>query len=323
MPKTKVAWGLRRHGPHILGSARKYPLGPWLSNEDLASPTSAKARFLGPWNWSCHCGRGIRMQLFKTISQVGPNRALWRTQQVLAAVVQRRYLRSTSSSWQSAAIFQTNWQSGTTHRTLDSSGICRIFPGAANISIIQTPNCLRRRASLQACAFAELYHRILQLRKRMWIDTNCDQRVLRLSDFVRPVPSWTVYSNRNPEAKLHRRPQTAFLISLTILTSNHVPCQKFSREQNGDWGISLRIMVDLDLCAKELEGREREIKGDKHRNYDGTSSFSLNELRTPSAEAVWGKRTAGHEKKTRTKDNFANFLHFKWISVSHIWLVPR
>ena len=35
---------------------------------------------------------------------------------------------------------------------------------------------------------------------------------------------------------------------------------------------SLRIMVGLDLCARELKGEQRAPKGDKPRNHDGTGS---------------------------------------------------
>ena len=45
----------------------------------------------------------------------------------------------------------------------------------------------------------------------------------------------------------------------------------------------LEIMLELD----PVEGRQRETKGHKFGNHDGTNCFSLNELRTPSAEAVW------------------------------------
>ena len=38
-----------------------------------------------------------------------------------------------------------------------------------------------------------------------------------------------------------------------------------------------------------VEGRQRETNGDRPGNHVGTKSVSLQELRTPSAEAVWGK----------------------------------
>ena len=38
-----------------------------------------------------------------------------------------------------------------------------------------------------------------------------------------------------------------------------------------------------------VEGRQRETKEDRLGNHVVTKSVSLQELRTPSAEAVWGK----------------------------------
>ena len=43
-----------------------------------------------------------------------------------------------------------------------------------------------------------------------------------------------------------------------------------------------------------VEGRQRETKEDKSGKHVVTKSVSLQELRTPSAEAVWGK---GFKKK--------------------------
>ena len=53
---------------------------------------------------------------------------------------------------------------------------------------------------------------------------------------------------------------------------------------------SLEITTELG----PVEGRQRERKGHKPGNHDGTNFFSLNELRTPSAEAVWGKTLLFH-----------------------------
>ena len=47
---------------------------------------------------------------------------------------------------------------------------------------------------------------------------------------------------------------------------------------------NLEIITELH----PVEGRQRETKADKPGNHVGTKSFSLQELRTPSAEAVWG-----------------------------------
>ena len=55
------------------------------------------------------------------------------------------------------------------------------------------------------------------------------------------------------------------------------------RETNGD---RPGIMLEQD----PVEGRQRETKEDRSGNHVGTKSVSLQELRTPSAEAVWGKR---------------------------------
>ena len=53
-------------------------------------------------------------------------------------------------------------------------------------------------------------------------------------------------------------------------------------------------MMELDPCPKKLQGKlvgtQREKKRDKFPNHAGTNSFSSNELRTQSANAVWGKR---------------------------------
>ena len=83
--------------------------------------------------------------------------------------------------------------------------------------------------------------------------------------------------------KLHQhRPQTAFLIRFIFETSNHVPCRKFSREQEE---ANLRIVVDLDLCAGELEGVQTEPKKNKPRNHDGTGS-SRRETKGDSLEIM-------------------------------------
>ena len=49
---------------------------------------------------------------------------------------------------------------------------------------------------------------------------------------------------------------------------------------------------ELEIMTKQdpLEGRQRETKEDRPGNHVVTKSVSLQELRTPSAEAVWGKK---------------------------------
>ena len=49
--------------------------------------------------------------------------------------------------------------------------------------------------------------------------------------------------------------------------------------------------TNLQIMTKQdpVEGRRMETKEDKHRNHVVTKSVSSQELRTPSAEAVWGK----------------------------------
>ena len=54
-------------------------------------------------------------------------------------------------------------------------------------------------------------------------------------------------------------------------------------ETNGD---RPGIMLEQD----PVEGRQRETNGDRPGNHVGTKSVSLQELRTPSAEAVWGEK---------------------------------
>ena len=49
---------------------------------------------------------------------------------------------------------------------------------------------------------------------------------------------------------------------------------------------------ETNLEIMTVEGRQRETKEDKPGNHFVTKSVSLQELRTPSAEAVWGKKTA-------------------------------
>ena len=64
------------------------------------------------------------------------------------------------------------------------------------------------------------------------------------------------------KGKLHQhRPQTAFLVSLTILASNHVPCQKNSA------GNRMETTLDLNLPPGELEGRQREPKGEASKSW--------------------------------------------------------
>ena len=48
--------------------------------------------------------------------------------------------------------------------------------------------------------------------------------------------------------------------------------------------------TNLEFMTKQdpVEGRQRETKEDKPGNHVVTKSVSLQELRTPSAEAVWG-----------------------------------
>ena len=50
--------------------------------------------------------------------------------------------------------------------------------------------------------------------------------------------------------------------------------------------------TNLEIMTKQdpVEGRQRETKEDRPGNHVVTKSVSLQELRTPSAEAVWGKR---------------------------------
>ena len=69
------------------------------------------------------------------------------------------------------------------------------------------------------------------------------------------------------EKLLHQhRPQTAFLISLTILTSNHVPCQKFSRKHNGDkppnYGGFGSLCQGIRRGTKGAKGRQASKSGD-------------------------------------------------------------
>ena len=49
--------------------------------------------------------------------------------------------------------------------------------------------------------------------------------------------------------------------------------------------------TNLEITTKQdpVEGRQRETKEDRPGNHVVTKSVSLQELRTPSAEAVWGK----------------------------------
>ena len=51
-------------------------------------------------------------------------------------------------------------------------------------------------------------------------------------------------------------------------------------------------MTKQELMTKQdpVEGRQRETKEDRPGNHVVTKSVSLQELRTPSAEVVWGKR---------------------------------
>ena len=53
------------------------------------------------------------------------------------------------------------------------------------------------------------------------------------------------------------------------------------RETNGD---RPGIMSEQD----PIEGRQRETNGDRPGNHGGIKSVSLQELRTPLAEAIWG-----------------------------------
>ena len=58
------------------------------------------------------------------------------------------------------------------------------------------------------------------------------------------------------------------------------------RQRETQRETNLEIMTELD----PVEGRQRKTKGHKPGNHDGTKSFSLNELRTPSAGAVSGMK---------------------------------
>ena len=70
------------------------------------------------------------------------------------------------------------------------------------------------------------------------------------------------------------------------------PVEGRQRETNGD---KPGIMLEQD----PVEGRQRETNGDRPGNHVGTKSVSLQELRTPSAEAVWGTIKTP-EKTTKT-----------------------
>ena len=53
-----------------------------------------------------------------------------------------------------------------------------------------------------------------------------------------------------------------------------------------------QMETDLEIMTKQdpVEGRQRETKEDRPGNHVVTKSVSLQELRTPSAEAVWGTK---------------------------------
>ena len=60
-------------------------------------------------------------------------------------------------------------------------------------------------------------------------------------------------------------------------------------EQDPVEGRQRETKVEIMLEQDPVEGRQRETNGDRPGNHVGTKSVSLQELRTPSAEAVWGK----------------------------------
>ena len=67
-------------------------------------------------------------------------------------------------------------------------------------------------------------------------------------------------------------------------------------QQKGDKGRQRKInMTKQD----PVEGRQRETEEDRPGNDVVTKSVSLQELRTPSAEAVWG--TKGDKGRQRWK----------------------
>ena len=61
-------------------------------------------------------------------------------------------------------------------------------------------------------------------------------------------------------------------------------------EQDPVEGRQRETKVEIMLEQDPVEGRQRQTNGDRPGNHVGTKSVSLQELRTPSAEAVWGKR---------------------------------
>ena len=60
-------------------------------------------------------------------------------------------------------------------------------------------------------------------------------------------------------------------------------------EQDPVEGRQRKTKVEIMLEQDPVEGRQRETNGDRPGNHVGTKSVSLQELRTPSAEAVCGK----------------------------------
>ena len=60
-------------------------------------------------------------------------------------------------------------------------------------------------------------------------------------------------------------------------------------EQDPVEGRPMETDLEIMLEQDPVEGRQRETNGDRPGNHVGTKSVSLQELRTPSAEAVWAK----------------------------------
>ena len=66
--------------------------------------------------------------------------------------------------------------------------------------------------------------------------------------------------------------------------------QRETKEDKHDETRSSKRETNLEITTKQdpVEGRQRETNEDRPGNHVITKSVSLQELRTPSAEAVWG-----------------------------------